>query len=111
MQTPVTVTFRDMEGSDFVRQAIETEADRLEKHHDNITNCRVVIAAPNKQTKGSHFSVHLEVSVPGKDVVVTHDAADKHRNEDGYAAIRDAFKNARRQLDDIRGRRTSKRHG
>ena len=110
MQNQVTVTFRDMDGSDFVRDAVDAEAKKLEKHHDNITACRVVIAAPNRHTKGTHFAVHLEVSVPGKDIVVSHDPDQKHRNEDGYTAIRDAFKSARRQLDDFRGKREARRH-
>ena len=51
------------------------------------------------QTSGRAFNVRLDITVPGKELVVNREA-----DEDVYVALRDAFNAARRQLEDY-GRR------
>ena len=51
------------------------------------------------QTSGRAFNVRLDITVPGKELVVNREA-----DEDVYVALRDAFNAAKRQLEDY-GRR------
>lgn len=99
MQLPLQITFRDIPHSDAMEQAVREKAGKLEQYNDQITSCRVVIEAPHKhQTKGHHYHVKLDITVPGREIVVKRDPGDDGTHEDAYVAIRDAFEAARRQL-------------
>jgi ribosomal subunit interface protein len=101
MQLPVQVTFRDVPMSDAVEAACWKEAERLERYFDRIMGCRVVISAPHRQhNKGTLYSVRVDLTVPGSELVVNRGQHDQHAREDVYVAIRDAFQKARRQLED-----------
>ncbi|HUU24039.1 MAG TPA: HPF/RaiA family ribosome-associated protein, partial [Methyloceanibacter sp.] len=50
--------------------------------------------------KGKLYSVHIDISVPGKDLVVDRAKPLDHAHEDVYLAVRDAFNAAVRQLED-----------
>ena len=45
MQSPVQVTFRGFEHSDFVEEKIREKAKKLEHYYPHISHCRVVIEA------------------------------------------------------------------
>lgn len=105
MQIPLQITFRDMPPSEAVEANIKEKVQKLEHFADNITSCRVVLEAPHKhQHKGQLFSVHIDITLPGKEIVVSRHPDAHHAHEDVYVAIRDAFNAARRQLED-HGRR------
>jgi ribosome-associated translation inhibitor RaiA len=54
-----------------------------------------VLEAPHRHKhQGKLFSVRLDVTVPGKEIVANHE-----QHEDMYVALRNAFNAARRQLD------------
>ena len=108
-----------MEPSDAVTARIETEAAKLDTFYDRITSCRVIVEAPHRHHKwGELFHIRIELGVPGKELVVSHEpsphatlshddeaALKKHfevhpEHKDVYVAIRDAFVSARRQLQD-----------
>ena len=100
MAIPVQITFRDIDPSDAIKEAVHKWAEKLPRVFDRIGECKVVIEAPHRhQHKGIHYHVRVEVHVPGEDIVVGRDPADHVANEDVYAAIRDAFKACRRQLE------------
>ena len=105
MEIPVQVTFRDIQASDAVRDLCISEAEKLERYRDRITSCRVVVGTPHKhQKKGALFSVRIDLTVPGKEVVVNRDHGEKHAHEDCMTAVRDAFRAARRQLETFKER-------
>ena len=101
MQIPLTVTFRDINASDKIREACAKEANKLERFHDRITSCRVVVAFPEKNhhQKGGLFSVRVDLTVPGREILVNKDHSEKHSHEDVFVAVRDSFKAVRRQLE------------
>ncbi len=100
MQIPVQVTFRDMPVSDAVEAACWEEAEKLDRYFDRIMGCRIVVAAPHRhQTKGRLYSVKIDLTIPGGEIVVNRDQHEKHAHEDVYIALRDAFQRARRQLE------------
>lgn len=119
MILPVQTTFRNMNHSDAVATRIQEEADKLDQYFDRITSCRVLVEAPHRHhRRGDPFHIRIELGVPGKELVVTHDPTAhtvSKQDEEGhltkqmevggphkdvYVAIRDAFKAIRRQLQD-----------
>jgi ribosome-associated translation inhibitor RaiA len=100
MQIPLQVTFRHMPTSAAVEGNIRGQISYLEQHFDNITGCRVVIdAPPAHRNKGGPFSVHIDLTVPGREIFVSSERDNRDAHTDVYVAIRDAFEAAKRQLD------------
>src|SRR3989337_265897 len=101
MPIPLQISFRNMDPSPAVEERIRKKAAKLERFHDRIIGCTVVIEAPHRHGhKGKLYNVRVDISVPGKDVVVGHTGPLNHAHEDVYVAIRDAFNAAGRQLED-----------
>jgi cold shock CspA family protein len=101
MQIPVEITFRDIEKSDAVETRIRDWVDKLERVYDRITRCEVIIGQPHhRHRKGNPFSITVRLTVPGGEVVSSHDPGPDGAHEDVYVALRDAFQAARRQLED-----------
>lgn len=106
MQIPLQITYRDMEPSEAVEANIREKVNKLEQFIDNITSCRVVIEAPHKHHhQGRLFSIRIDITLPGEEIVVTRSPDKHHAHEDIYVSIRDAFNAARRQLEDYVRRR------
>ena len=102
MTVPLEVIFEGMAASDAVRVRVEGEVEKLERFHDRITSCRVVVQAPNHHKHhGGLFETRIHMALPGGLEVNVGRHHDKdHSHEDVYVAIRDAFAAARRQLQD-----------
>ena len=102
MKIPVQISFSNMTSSDAVRARVEELAGKLERFHDRIMGCRVVVRAPNRrQRKGRLYHVSIDLTLPGYDVVVNRNPPQQQAHEDVYVAIRDAFEAAVRRLEDI----------
>ena len=101
MQSPVQITFRNMEPSPSVEAHIRERADALERYFDRIMACRVVAEETSRRhRKGKHYHVRVDLTVPGREIVVKRDPPEQHAHEDILVAVRDAFDAARRQLED-----------
>jgi len=119
MIVPVQITFRNMPPSDAVAARVQEEAEKLDEFYKRITSCRVIIEAPHRhQRLGEQVHVRIELGVPGGEIVVRHEpslhSAVQRRGEQEWekhleanpqhkeigVAIRDAFKAARRRLQD-----------
>ena len=102
MQVPLEIVFEDIDPSDAIEARLRDEADKLEQFYERITSTRVVIAKPHKRhQKGNTYRVRIHMTVPGGgDIVVNRDPGDRGAHEDVYVTIRDAFRAARRQLQD-----------
>jgi ribosomal subunit interface protein len=97
MQLPVQITYRGMESSAALDDAVREKAAKLEQFHPRITSCRVVIEQPaHHHRKGKEFVVRIDLTAPGGEIAVNRDHA-----EDVYVALRDAFDAARRKLEDF----------
>ncbi len=100
------ITFRHMEHSDAVESKIREQAKKLETLYDHILSCHVVVEAPSKHHhKGQNYSIHLDITVPDKELVVDRNPSSRTNHADIYIAIRDAFDAARRRLEDYARRR------
>ena len=101
MQVPMTISFRDVHPSAAVEADIREKADKLEEFFDRITSLRVVVERPHRRHRqGELFHVRIDLRVPGREIVVTREPAAHRAYEDLYVAIRDAFDDAKRQLQD-----------
>lgn len=97
MQIPVQVTFRHMKASDALESAIRERAAKLDQVFPNLTSCRVVVEGETaNKNQGNRYAVRIDVHAPGHEFAVT-----RHRDEDAYVAMRDAFAAAQRKLDDL----------
>jgi ribosomal subunit interface protein len=91
----VQVTMKDIPSSQTLENLIRFKAQKLALYTRKINSCRVVVEVPQKHKRqGKLFSVHIDVTVPGKEL-----ASSRKENEDIYIAIRDAFLAIERQLE------------
>lgn len=97
MEIPLQITARDIDLTDAIRTDLTEKAEKLDSLYDRITRCRVVIESPRRhQHEGKLYSVHIYMTVPGAELVVKHEL-----DKDLYVAVRDAFRDARRKLEDF----------
>jgi len=102
MRLPLQVTFRNMDRSSALEADIGDKAAKLDQFYDQIMSCRVVVEAGHKHHhKGNLYGVSINISVPGRDLVVSRNPSENQAHEDAYVAVRDAFEAARRQLEDF----------
>jgi len=100
MQTPLQVVFQDLNHSEEIEEVVRRHAAELERYFDRITACRVVVQATHPHhDNGRVYHVRIDLSVPHKEILVTHDHDRKGTHQDVYAAIGDSFKAASRQLE------------
>ncbi len=90
-----------MDPSSAVETAINEWVARLEHSFDRIERCAVVVEIPHRhQRQGNTFHVRVEITVPNHVIAASRDPGLDHKHEDVYVAIADAFRAARRQLQD-----------
>ena len=119
MTRPVQVTFRNVAASPALEQEIRARAAWLERFYPPLIGCRVLVEIPHRhRERGKPVHIRIDLSVPGEDIVVSHeptlhatledlqgDAAHKLADlegphKDAYVALHDAFDIARRRLED-----------
>jgi len=113
MQLPLQISFRNMEPSEAMEQAVRDRAEKLDQFFDRIMSCRVMVEALHRHHRqGNTYHVRIDITVPGEELAVSRDPGKDHAHEDAYVAIRDAFDAARRQLEDYarRARQDVKTH-
>jgi ribosomal subunit interface protein len=96
MKIAPQITLKNIPHSDAVEAKIRDKMSKLEQFNGRIMGCRVVVEeSQRRQHQGKLFSVHIDITVPGKELVVN-----RVEHEDCYVAIRDAFDAAKRQLEE-----------
>lgn len=102
MQTPVEIDFQGVDKQPDVRNSIEQHVAELEQRFGRVTACRVVLKGPGGHHRtGGLYEVNIRVALPGgREVNVDRTATADERHSDLTFAINDAFKRARRQLQD-----------
>jgi ribosomal subunit interface protein len=106
MEHPIQITFRGIEATDALRQAVEERAAKLETFYDKIQSGRIVVESPHRHHhKGNVYHVRVRLEVPGEEIIVSRDPPEHAQHEDLYLAINDALKETTRQLEDYVRRR------
>jgi ribosomal subunit interface protein len=101
MKLPVQITFHGMDRSDAVVSAVHAKVQHLERMCADIMSCRVAVDLLQKHKRqGQPFGVRIELTIPGHELAVT-----RVENQDVYVALRDAFDDMTRQLEDAVRRR------
>ena len=102
MESPVKIEFRDMPESAVVREAVEQHVTKLEERYGRVTTCRVVVKGPGEHHHTSgHYEVNIRLALPdGKEINVERTPPADQRYADPNFALNNAFKRARRQLQD-----------
>jgi len=103
MQVSLQIVFEGIDHSDAIEARVREEVGKLEKFCGRITSARVVVVRPqHRHVKGDTYQMHIHLTVPGApDIVVNVDPSIDYSHEDVYVAVHDAFKAARRQLQDV----------
>ena len=107
MQTAPEIEFQGMTGTAAIKDAIGKHVDELEHRWGRITACRVIVKAAGSHHRTSGlYDVRIRLALPeGREVNVERTPPADERHADLTFAIDDAFKHARRQLQD-QARRT-----
>jgi cold shock CspA family protein/ribosome-associated translation inhibitor RaiA len=108
MERPLDIAFHNLQSSPALEAEIRRRVDRLERRFGRLTACRVSVEALHQQHEtGNVHEVHITLSVPGRDLVVSrepHRAKERRAKPDAYACVRDAFDVAERQLEAFKGK-------
>ena len=102
MRTPVRVSYQGTAPSQALRREVMKHVDALERFHGRMTACHVVVKAPDRRHRtGGLFEINIHLALPGG-VEVTIDRLPSldERFADPLFAVGDAFRRARRQIQD-----------
>ena len=95
-----------MDPSPALASRIRTLVSRLEKLHAHITHCHVIVAPPPRHRRhGALYDFHIDIGLPERVIAVRRARVGEPAHEDPFVALRDAFRAARRKLEDYRDTR------
>jgi cold shock CspA family protein/ribosome-associated translation inhibitor RaiA len=102
MQTPLEVDFQGLSGTPQIQDAIVRHVAQLEQRYGRVTSCRVALKGPGgHHQNGGLYEVNIRLALPnGREVNVGRVAQADERHADLTFAINDAFRRARRRLQD-----------
>ena len=96
VKQPLEVRFIGMEASPAVEAAAREKAAKLDLFRADLMSCRVTIELVDKHKhQGRRYAVRIDVTLPGNELGV-----DRVQHEDVYVALRDAFDDMKRQVQD-----------
>ena len=102
METPLEIDFEGAPRPQHMREAVISHVAGLERRFGRITACRVAIKMPTGHHRtGGPYSVRIHLTLPSRrEITVDRAATADERFADASFAINDAFKRARRRLQD-----------
>lgn len=102
MQFPPEIAFRGFEPDEWLKDTVRREIDRLDDYFDRIVGCRVMVELPHqRREEGNPYHVRIELSVPGRNLVVSRSPKARERErETQMTALDEAFGAMRRRLED-----------
>ncbi len=91
------IIYHDIDSTPTVDTAVRAWADRLAKIYDRIVACHVTVSKPHRHKRHTSeaFAVNVRLDVPGAELASTN-----HSHTNVQVAIGDAFRAARRRLQD-----------
>jgi ribosome-associated translation inhibitor RaiA len=102
MQTPIELDFQGMDANADLKAAIAKHVAQLEERFGRLTAGRVVVKAPGGHHRtGGLYEINIHLTLPdGRDVNIDRTPQKDERYGSLNFALNDAFKRARRQLQD-----------
>ena len=103
METTLRVAYKNLDRQ--YKESIEEEigilSRKMQKFSPSILGCRIIVGMPHKRHRdGNLFRATVTLNVPGKRIVVSRDCSLRRTNENIYVAVRRAFDDAARQLEE-----------
>lgn len=94
--------FKDVAASPAIQELIAGNVKKLEQRYGRITAGRIVVKGPgNRHQTGGLYDINIRLALPdGREVNIGRTPKADERHSDLPFAINDAFKRARRQLQD-----------
>jgi hypothetical protein len=110
MQSPVSLTFCHIDRSGAIEERARKLGHHLARFNERITHCHMTIQGPDSAgaDAGSAYWVKIDLTVPGARIHADSLHVDGAGHDDIYLALRDAFNNAKRQLQDLSAVRSRK---
>src|ERR1700722_2583822 len=97
-----TITFRHIDHSGALEDRARKLGTRLGRFNERIMECHMTLEGPGDRLYGgAPYLVKIDLSVPGAQIHADSLHADGGGHKDIYLALRDAFNNAKRQLQDL----------
>ena len=101
METPIEIDFQGITAQQQARSAIDKHISELEQRFGRITAGRIVLKGPGGHHRIGQYEINIRLALPdGREVNVGRTPQEDDRQTDLTFAISDAFKHARRQLQD-----------
>jgi ribosome-associated translation inhibitor RaiA len=96
MQIPVQISVKSMRHTAALDMAIREKAAKLDLYYPKLVSCHVALELAGRHKRhGREFVARIGLKVPGGELAVT-----RQHDEDLQVALRDAFRAARRRLED-----------
>jgi ribosome-associated translation inhibitor RaiA len=96
MKQALQIVFLGMDPSPAVEAAAREKAAKLDRFRADLMSCRVTIELRHKHKhQGAPCAVRIDVTAPGHELCV-----DRVADEDVYVALREAFDDMRRRIED-----------
>jgi len=100
MRLPLQITFLNSDSSEAIEALIRQHVESLDTARRHITSCRVAVEALHQHHHpGHHYQIRIDVTVPGRELVASHESEEHQASSDINVAIDDAFDSMRRQLE------------
>ncbi|HLT76185.1 MAG TPA: HPF/RaiA family ribosome-associated protein [Ferrovibrio sp.] len=103
MEKPLQIAFKDLDSSPYLEGLIRERVSRLERFHNRIIGCRVVVDIPHRSPRSAKqpIGISVEVEVPGRNTIVAKDEENRHDTKnDQTVVINRVFDAVQRQLED-----------
>ena len=102
METPVRIDFHGVEPSEAIKNRIAEHIEGIETLYGRVMACHVGVETPGHHHRtGGLFHIRIRLGLPnGREVNVGTTPRADERHADVLFAINDAFRRARRQLQD-----------
>ena len=103
MRPAVTLTFHDIERTGALEARIREVAERLRRHHDDITHCHITVEdrlddGPDR----APYAAKIHLSLPGAEIHADSIGPGGQGYHDVYSALRAAYASVNRQLQDLK---------
>lgn len=109
MQIPLEITYKHVDGSDWIDDYIRSRAAKLENISDDIVSCRVVIEqTQHPHRTGNPYRAHIEVNLPARGALV---AEKTDKVIDPHVQLRPIIRNAFEAMEKQLKKQCAKRNG
>jgi cold shock CspA family protein/ribosome-associated translation inhibitor RaiA len=106
MIIPLQITFRHMDPSPALEARIRELASRFDKFSEHIMRCHVIVQPlSHRPHQGALYDLRIDITLPDEEIAIRRAHPADHAHESPYVALRDAFRAARRKLEDYERRR------